>query len=60
LKLLSFKNMEHIIYKELIYFQKLKKCHLPKQLYAFFITICKNHYSKIHSYEKDFLGQKDM
>jgi len=41
--------MKHIIYKELIYFQKFvfiqkykqKKLSLPKQLYAFFTKICK-------------------
>jgi hypothetical protein len=56
--------MKHIIYKELIYFQIFIyiyiTCHLPKQLYALFITICKKNYSKIHSYENVFLGQKDM
>ncbi len=52
LKLLSFKMMKHIIYKELTQFQNFifiqKKNHLPKQLYAFFITICKK--IKIHSF----------
>jgi len=65
LKLLLFLKMKHKIYKESIYFQififiqkyKQKKCHLPKTLYAFQFTK-KN--SKIHLYEKVFLGQKDM
>jgi hypothetical protein len=60
--------MKHIIYKELIHFQKFiftqkyqkKKCHPPKQLYAFFIIIFKNNYSKIQLYEKVCFGKKDM
>jgi hypothetical protein len=38
----------------------LKKNHLPRQLYAFIITICKNNCSKIHLYEKIIFGQKDL
>jgi hypothetical protein len=61
-------KMKHKIYKESTHFQififietyNQKTCHLPKQLYAFFIKICKKHYSKIHLYEKVFFGQKDM
>jgi hypothetical protein len=37
-----------------------KRNYLPKQLYAFFITICKKN-SKIHSYgKKKKIGQKNM
>jgi hypothetical protein len=52
--------MKHKIYKESIYFQKFifiqkfkkKSCHLPEKIYAFFIKICKNNYSKFQSNEK--------
>jgi hypothetical protein len=55
--------MKHKIYKESTHFQKNHiyskkiKNHLPKQLYEFFITICKKNHSKIHLYEKK-IGQK--
>ncbi len=36
---------------------KQKKCHVFGQLYAFIITSCKKKNSKIHLYEKGFLGK---
>jgi hypothetical protein len=37
-----------------------KKYHLPKQLYVFFITICKKIIKKYIHMKKFFWGQKDM
>jgi hypothetical protein len=39
---------------------KKKKIHILGQLQAFIITSCKKNCSKIHSYEKVFLGKNDI
>jgi len=60
------RNLQRIdTFSKLHIYSKVKKYkkieyHPPKQLYAFFITICKNNNSKIHLYEKFVFGQKDM